>query len=240
MKKQFLPRLVNPLLEISKYMSVNECRIFYIGLMTLRQRILAGLPVCRMLLPTNELLRLFGGNKGYYQEIKKIASRLAEHTVTFNKREHPLFETIQFLPEQGGLYMMFCPRLHPLMSDMSRRPYLPLVAATAFVLSSMYGIRLLELLLQYKHHPRFAAMREIRVAYRLEDLKISLNVPMTSTYEQITNLRHKVLNPAVCDINLHTCYEMSYQAIKESRRITAILLILRLPVENTAVRQAEG
>ena len=114
------------------------------------------------------------------------------------------------------------------------------MAGTAFVLSSMYGIRLLELLLQYKHHPRFAAMREIRVAYRLEDLKISLNVPMTSTYEQITNLRHKVLNPAVCDINLHTCYEMSYQAIKESRRVTAILLILRLPVENTAVRQAEG
>ena len=147
MKKQFLPRLVNPLLEISKYMSVNECRIFYIGLMTLRQRILAGFPVCRMLLPTNELLRLFGGNKGYYQEIKKIAIRLAEHTVTFNKREHPLFETIQFLPEQGGLYMMFCPRLGPLMSDMSRRSYLPLVAAAAFVLSSMYGIRLLELLL---------------------------------------------------------------------------------------------
>lgn len=222
-----MPRLANPLLEISKYMSVNECRIFYTGLMALRNRIIEGRPACRMLLPTQELLSMFGGNKGYYQEIKKITVRLAERTVTFNKRRHPLFEMIEFLPEKGGLYMMFCPRLGPLMSDMSRRSYLPLVAAAAFVLSSMYGIRLLELLLQYQQHPMFASSGEIRVAYCLEDLKSSLNVPRTCTYEQITNLRHKVLNPAVVDINLHTGYDMSYEAIKEGRRVSAILLMLK-------------
>ena len=132
---------VNPLLEISKYMSVNECRIFYVALMAMRQNLMEDRNLPMLLLPTGELLKMFGGNKGYYREIKNITARLAERQIRFNQKLYPLFDSIGFQPDKGGLYMLFCPRLRPLMVEMSSRDYLPVVAGAVFNLGSTYAIR---------------------------------------------------------------------------------------------------
>ena len=46
---------------------------------------------------------------------------------------------------------------------------------------------------------------------------------MSKTYEQITNIRHKVLNIAVEEINAATDYSVSYTTIKEGTRVKAFL-----------------
>lgn len=238
---------VNPLLEISKYMSVNECRIFYVALMAMRQNLMEDRNLPMLLLPTGELLKMFGGNKGYYREIKNITARLAERQIRFNQKLYPLFDSIGFQSDKGGLYMLFCHRLRPLMVEMSSRDYLPVVAAAVFNLGSTYAIRLLELMLQYHRLPQFAETGQIRIAFSLESFKTSLNIPDTATYSQISNIRHKILNSAMEDINSHTQFSLSYQMMKTGRKVTGIMLYLSLPrhippkgIQNHGAREADN
>lgn len=224
-------RIYNPLLDLCRDMSINENRLFYLSILAVQNTPLAGNSVIlkEIIIPTSELLKLLGGNKGYYHEFAKIAARLSERLISFNKKTHKIYAYVRFEVERGGFCIMFNPKLRPLLYDVSRRPsVLPLIR-TLFALNSMYAVRLLQLLLRAGKDRRLGPEDDGKFIFALEDLKNYLGVPKTSTYQQLTNLRNKVLNNQLVDINAHTPYYITYDVIKEGRRVVAFLFSLIVP-----------
>ena len=75
-------------LSVYNQLSVNEARLFVLGISRLRQE--TGGDTAEITIPARELVRLFGGNKGYYNEVDKICRKLCEkQLVLFQETEVP-------------------------------------------------------------------------------------------------------------------------------------------------------
>lgn len=239
-------------MNICQQLSINESRIFYIGIMALREQLRQGIWQ-EILLPTASIVRLFGGNKGYYDQLKKIASRLVKKKILVGRRLCDLYKHIRFNPAQGGMFIMFNPEIRQIAEDMIESYQLDISLQEVFEFKSRYTVRLLEVFSRYinrqgpsaemilpvghgdsasaqvhlQPHPendsQTATFDCLKLAIRVEDLKKLLGIPMSKTYEQITNIRHKVLNIAVEEINAATSYSVSYTTIKEGIRVKAFL-----------------
>ena len=65
-----------PLIEACKEFDINEGRLFYLGLLELKPQLSEGSgqqEFDRITIPTPDVIKLFGGNKAYYQRLKNIA-----------------------------------------------------------------------------------------------------------------------------------------------------------------------
>ena len=216
---------------ICQQLSINESRIFYIGIQALREQLKQGIWQ-EILLPTASIVRLFGGNKGYYDQLKKISSRLVKKKILVGQRAYDLYKHIRFNPAQGGLFIMFNPEIRQIAEAMAQSYQLDISLKEVFEFKSRYTVRLLEVFSRYMNqqtqHPAEEGQQSepsdcLRLAIEVEDLKKLLGIPMSKTYEQITNIRHKVLNIAVEEINASTSYSVSYTTIKEGIRVKAFL-----------------
>ncbi len=219
------------LLGICQQLSINESRIFYIGIQALREQLRQGIWQ-EILLPTASIVRLFGGNKGYYDQLKKISSRLVKKKILVGQKLCDLYKHIRFNPAQGGLFIMFNPEIRQIAEAMAQSYQLDISLQEVFEFKSRYTVRLLEVFSRYMNRQKPQATKEgqhpepsdcLKLAIKVEDLKKLLGIPMSKTYEQITNIRHKVLNIAVEEINASTSYSVNYTAIKEGIRVKAFL-----------------
>lgn len=113
------------------------------------------------------------------------------------------------------------------MLSMLLPEYRERAAQEVFTLNSMYAIKILELLNRYREKGR----KRIRLLISIDDLRKYLGVPDTSTYQQMTNLKNKVLNHPITDINAKGHYHINYQVIKNGRKVTAFLFTMVLPDE---------
>ena len=78
---------------------------------------------------------------------------------------------------------------------------------------STYGVRVYELLKQWHK-----SKEELEIS--LEDMKDMFQ--LGSSYNQMCNLKNKVINPALKDINDHSDLNVSYENIKNGRKIIAL------------------
>lgn len=202
-------------LRVYNQLSVNEARLFVLGISRLRQE--DGGDSAEVTIPARELVHLFGGNKGYYNELDKICRKLCEKKLVLPNGTHQLFRYLRFSAADGGLYMRFNPVVLPsLLAD-----YRELTAREVFCLKSIYAIRIMELIKSFRQHAKFKDSRQFNLLISVEDLKKYLGIPNTSTYKQITNLRNKVLNHSILEINQNGFLHVSYDVIKDGRRVTA-------------------
>ena len=216
---------------ICRQLSINESRIFYIGLQALREQLRQG-EWQEILLPTASIVRLFGGNKGYYDQLKKIAARLVKKKIQVGQKFYDLYKHIRFNPAQGGLFIMFNPEIRQIVEAMAKSSQMDISLQEVFEFKSRYTVRLLEVFSRYMNRQEQGNTEDkqqtepsdyLKLAIEVEDLKKLLGIPMSKTYEQITNIRHKVLNIAVEEINAATSYNVSYTTIKEGIRVKAFL-----------------
>ena len=208
-------------LRVYSQLSVNEARLFVLGISRLRRE--NGGESAEITIPARELVQLFGGNKGYYNELDKICCKLCEKQIALPNGTHQIFSYLRFSAADGGLYMKFNPVVLPcLLAD-----YRELTAREVFCLKSIYAIRIMELVKSFRQHSKCRDSRQFSLLISVEDLKKYLGIPDTSTYKQITNLRNKVLNHSILEINQNGFLHVSYDVIKDGRRVTAFRFTMR-------------
>lgn len=210
------------MLSLCQQLSINESRLFYIAIQAMNEQLRQGIWQ-EILLSTAAIVQLFGGNKGYYDQLKKIAARLVKKKVMVNDKRCDLFRHIRFNPAQGGLFIMFNPDIRQILEEIVHRRKMQISLKEVFEFKSRYTVRLLEVFGRYMHRQNVQAHGCLRLAIEVEDLKKLLGIPMSKTYEQITNIRHKVLNIVVEEINNNTSYSVDYTTIKEGGRVKAFL-----------------
>lgn len=210
------------MLSLCQQLSINESRLFYIAIQAMNEQLRQGIWQ-EILLSTAAIVQLFGGNKGYYNQLKKIAARLVKKKVMVNDKLCDLFRHIRFNPAQGGLFIMFNPDIRQILEEIVHRRKMQISLKEVFEFKSRYTVRLLEVFGRYMHRQTVQAHGCLRLAIEVEDLKKLLGIPMSKTYEQITNIRHKVLNIVVEEINNNTSYSVDYTTIKEGGRVKAFL-----------------
>ena len=146
--------------------------------------------------------------------------------ILVDRRPYDLYKHIRFNPAQGGLFIMFNPEIRQIAEAMAQSYQLDISLQEVFEFKSRYTVRLLEVFSRYMNRLKQQQAEPsdcLKLAIEVDDLKKLLGIPMSKTYEQITNIRHKVLNIAVEEINTSTSYSVSYTTIKEGIRVKAFL-----------------
>lgn len=225
-----------PLIEACKEFDINEGRLFYLGLLELRPQLSEGSgqqEFDRITIPTPDVIKLFGGNKAYYQRLKNIARTLQSRLVTVKEDEETfhrinIFREMQFDKKKGGLSIRFNEDMRPYILELAGKPYTKIAAKTIFALSSVYAIRLLELLLEYQNIPRFQQNGRIERNITIEDLRFYCNVG-NSKYCKKSDFTRNIVKRPVEEINSSTNYKVSFSCRKVGRSIVSYDFVMELP-----------
>lgn len=237
----------NPLVQASKNMTIQELRVFTLGLLELHPFLgdngfsdEVGEHFPERYIDTADVIKVFGGHKQYYAELRKITEKLATRKIHVKTGispqgldeydDIPMFELLRFKPSKGGLMVQFNIRMKPFIYDLADKAYTKIAAATLFALGSVYSFRLLELMLQYKNIPEFKKRGQIERYFSLDEIKMLLSVPDKVSYNRMTKLKEKVLDRAKDEINDNTKYHIEYENKKLGRNIIGFTFYMSLPL----------
>lgn len=161
-----------------------------------------------------------GDDANMYANLKAALNRLYERSVYFiepssrsGERRTRWVYSVDYVPQSGCIDLFFSPHIIPFLSEIKDN-FTQYKLEHVLNLKSSYGIRLYEIL-------KSSMLGEATLS--VEWLKESLELP--ESYKQISNLKDRVLNPAVKEINKHTDMTVSYEQIKTGRVITAFKFI---------------
>lgn len=171
-----------------------------------------------------------------YSELQGIAKTLYQRSVTLHnpdpkrpklkKIETRWISSIGYMPEEGKITLCFSQKMLPYLSELKGQ-FTRYKIEHIGNMTSVYAIRLYELLMQWKT----TGVREIEVGwlkkqFRIEDL-----------YPDMHNLKKRVIDPAIKDINAHSNYQVSWEQRKTGRRVTHFIFTFaeKQPVKPKAV-----
>ena len=122
-----------------------------------------------------------------------------------------------YIDTQGVIEFRFTEAIIPYLSNL--KEYTRFRLGDFAGLSSQYAIRLLELVLSWGHTGKYIeTLDELRQKFCIVD-----------KYPQLHNLRNRVLNPALEQINEKTPYTIKAKEIKSGRRVTGFVFNLKAP-----------
>lgn len=237
-----------PLIEACKKFDINEGRLFYLGLLELRPQLAKGKGQDKfdeVIIPTADVIKLFGGNPGYYNKLKAVAKRLIDHSITVRDDDNAqefkyisIFDMLHFDKKLGGLHIKFNDTMRPYILELADKPYTKIAVKTIFALNSHYAIRLMELMLEYQNISEFKRTRRIRRKITIKDLRFYCGVD-DNKYNTTTNFTQNVVVRPCENINASTPYKISYEYIKKGRTIVGYDFTLQLPEVNENVETIE-
>ena len=237
----------NPLSSKYRDMTINEQRLFMLTLLKMTPNLLdvgnSDKPFEINIIPTSTMIKIFQGNKKYYETLREAASALYNLSVDLsdeisgvkskatgvkNFHKKRIFDEMKFGPDYGGLYFRFAEAVRPYLYDLYGKQYTKIAGRLVFALNSIYGIRLLELLLQYQNIKEFQKSGEIRRVFELEEFKRLFGLEKNKSYHKIGNIKNRVIKYAINDINKNTKYRIEYEDIKEGRTIKKFAFRMKL------------
>ena len=233
----------NPLINVRKGMDILQLRLFALALQAVD--------------PWNETefkqikikpaaLAAALGNDKYLNVVPNIAKKMLSHTVKLPPQnpknpkdkggESVIFQSFRYIGDEG-LIMKFGDDMKPYLLQLLDRDYgyTRITMKQIFPLSSSYAWRLVELLMQYRGFARKNGTGIIERKFTVEELRKVLDVP-EGAYDRIAHFRNRVLDGPIREINKKTNYVMSYESIKEGRRIVEFLIrmdISKVPEDMT-------
>lgn len=237
----------NPLIEARKHFDLLGMKIFLLGLQGLNPHFSANdrfydEDFQEIFISTAKLTELFG-NTWYLHDLDKVCDKMFR-TVVKIKSEYGsfelshLFRRLEYVPGEG-LYLWFDDILRPYILDlMESRGYTRINVGQIFKLSSLYAIRLLELMLQYQNVREFKLRQEITREIKIDDLRFMLNVPDGAYEGRLNNFRKFVLDDPIREINTRTVYELSYTTVKKGRRVVGFEF--HLNIERAPLTELNG
>lgn len=248
----------NPLTEACKAMELYEGKLYYLALLEFNFRqdnIDGNVPLPELIIPTDVVIKVFGGNKSYYKRLKDAAASL--YDISFARTDdgkillaakdsdglidmgngvfsgERIFTSMKFSPREGGLKFRFSENIkseiHKLFIE---KGFTLITGKTLFSLSSMYAIRLIEMLLRQQNLEINKKRGYIKIKRNIQELRLDLSILHLATYNNSSNIKLKILNPAREDINTNTAYKLDYEDIKNGRKIIGFEFKLYYPDNN--------
>ncbi|MGV0949613.1 MAG: replication initiation protein [Azonexus sp.] len=162
-----------------------------------------------------------------YEMLKESAEKLAERWIIIDRPdpENPsLIRTktrwvsaIDYLPDEGRLSLYLAPKVVPYLTQLAGEFVRYRINHVAGM-SSVYAIRLYELLLQW--------LSEGKRDVEIEWLKEAFQIP--ECYSRLFNLKKRVIDPAVEQVNTHSDLHVSYTQRKRGREVVALIFAFGL------------
>jgi plasmid replication initiation protein len=117
--------------------------------------------------------------------------------------------SIKHLPDEGKVILMFAQDMVPYLSELKGQ-FTRYKLEHIGNMTSIYGIRLYELLMQW----RTTGKREIEIDWLKKQFELD------NSYDRMNNLKARVIDPAVKDINTHSNYQVTWTQRKTGRCVT--------------------
>lgn len=154
-----------------------------------------------------------------YRDLRKAAEKLYERSVVIEdpdpnnpqimQRKTRWISSIDYLPGEGKLVLSFSFGIIPYLSQLSNE-FTKYKLKHVARFESVYSIRLYELLVQWSS----AGEREIEIEW----LKTQFQVE--EKYNRLGDLKKRVIDPAVAEINRHSNLWVRYGQRKTGRNVT--------------------
>lgn len=217
----------NPLIEARKHMNLSEMRLFLLGLQGIKPNIstdgnIHDVEFHDIWVSPSQLERLFSGKTASITNLKRhIKSayngfiELAFDGGSFGLRH--IYAKMDYFP-QKGLLIKFDDEMKPYILDILNQSYTRYALKHVFPLSSEYGWRIMELLLEYQGYLKKGKPFIYR-KFTLSEIRFLLNVPEGLYEGRLDNFRVRVLDTPIREINEKTIYHVWYDAYKEGRKI---------------------
>jgi plasmid replication initiation protein len=154
-----------------------------------------------------------------YRDLKKASEKLYERSVIIDdpdpdnpkitQRKTRWISTIDYVPGEGRVVLSFAFGIIPYLSQLSRE-FTKYKLKHVARFESVYSIRLYELLVQWNS----SGEREIEVEWLKNQFQVG------EKYSRLVDLKKRVIDPAVEEINKHSNLWVRYGQRKSGRTIT--------------------
>jgi plasmid replication initiation protein len=202
----------NALIEASYNLTLNEQRIILACAAKLDGR--NQMPKDAVfVLSVEEFIDLFGSDpKNAYAEMEEAATKLYERDIrriegTTRKRLRWVYMA-EYKKGEGKVRLGFSPEIAPYLTMLHKR-FTSYKLEDVASLRSAYAIRLFEMLVQFSETGLFV----ISVA----DFKLRLG--LDEKYDRFSNLKARVIDPAVKDLVTKTSLDIVWQGIKKGKTV---------------------
>jgi len=210
----------NALIEAAHSLTVAESKIILAAIAQVRRDEIVTDDI-RYTVTANALADMGGFKANHeYRALKQASVRLWEQKVEITERPNGKgkrprvlltrwVQSILYREDEGAVEIRFSKDILPYLSQLKSefsKYYLQNVAG----MSSSYGVRLYELLVQWTSRgEREVEIDWLRKAFKIED-----------KYSSIRDLKRRVIDPAVKDVNEHSDLTVSWGQRKTGRRVT--------------------
>lgn len=213
----------NHIIEASYRLSVAEQRVILSAISQVRR----DQPVTDAVMysvTAADLAELCGTDpKTAYRDLQNAAERLQTRRVSLilepdgvtirskRRRVTCWVQTVDYIDQEGRIEMRFGKDILPYLTGLQRE-FTRYALSDVAKMTSAYGIRLYELLVQWKGVHRVVAIDDLRRWLQLED-----------RYPLMADLRRWVIEPAVEQINEHSPLMLTWSPRKTGRKITHLV-----------------
>ncbi|EPO8280856.1 replication initiation protein RepM [Acinetobacter baumannii] len=164
----------------------------------------------------DELKQLGVHEKTAYRDLKEGINRLYERSINLSIDDKSIkmrwVQEIQFLDSQSVIGIRFSKPILPFISNLSRE-FTKYALSDIAGINSGYGIRIYELLVQYRQ----IGKREISV----ESLRTMLE--FGKKYPLFADFKKRVIDTAIDQINEYSPLKVTYEQKKTGRKVTHII-----------------
>ncbi|KQD78898.1 replication protein [Acinetobacter baumannii] len=164
----------------------------------------------------DELKQLGVHEKTAYRDLKEGINRLYERSINLSIDDKSIkmrwVQEIQFLDSQSVIGIRFSNPILPFISNLSRE-FTKYALSDIAGINSGYGIRIYELLVQYRQ----IGKREISV----ESLRTMLE--LGKKYPLFADFKKRVIDTAIDQINEYSPLKVTYEQKKTGRKVTHII-----------------
>lgn len=212
----------NAVIEAGYKLTLNEQRIILacIGQVDPRKELLAS---DKFEVSAKEFAELFNvsEDRAYHALIETAQGLFKRYIVIdnpypdnprINRLQTHWISGISYINAEAKIALSFAPDLLPYLSQL-KGCFTKYELNNVGNMSSIYGIRLYELLMQW----RSTGKREIEIKWLKKQFEIE------DKYEAIKDLKLKVIEPAIKDINTHSNFLVSWEQRKTGRTVTHLI-----------------
>ena len=205
----------NALVSASYYLSLAEQRLILLGIVEARNNQSQD---NEFIIHVNSYISAFGvDDSTAYLTIKEACKRLRGRYFTYQKlvndnleqTESNWVQSVSYAINSSYVKIKFTDDVMPLITNLERH-FTSYQLEQVKDLTSIYSIRLYELLISWK--------KTKKVELSLADLRLKLGIE-PNEYKAMNNFKAKVLDLAVSQINEHTDITVKYEQVKTGRTI---------------------
>lgn len=169
-----------------------------------------------------EVTGIDGGDTHNYTHLKRALERLAGRVMWLSDRQQGLETTVRYIDRvtiqkgNGKIKIRLDEMLGPYLLNLAGN-YFQFSYHNILAMKSKYGIQLYKLLKSYYYSFQ-------RVKFSLDDLKIHLDA---TNYENFSNFKKKVMEPALKDINTYSDLQVAVEYVKTGRTFTDVIFSMK-------------